>query len=137
MHSSTSLCHTPVRRLPVPPDRTRRRAGNTRRRAAGATGAVAATLLSTLIGGVGRAAAAPPTGAGMVLNAPIVAVASTPDGRGYWEGASDGGVFAFGGAGFYGSTGSLHLNAPIVGLTPTSDGRGYCCLLYTSPSPRD
>jgi len=75
---------------------------------------VAATLLSTLIGGVGRAAAAPPTGAGMVLNAPIVAVASTPDGRGYWEGASDGGVFAFGDAAFLGSMGAARLAAPVV-----------------------
>jgi hypothetical protein len=36
--------------------------------------------------------------------------------RGYWEVASDGGIFSYGGAEFYGSTGSLHLNAPIVGM---------------------
>ena len=33
---------------------------------------------------------------------------------GYWEVASDGGIFSYGGAQFYGSTRSLHLNAPIV-----------------------
>ena len=44
--------------------------------------------------------------------AAIVTVA-TADGGGYWEVASDGGVFAFGDARFHGSTGSLHLNAPI------------------------
>ena len=52
----------------------------------------------------------------MVLNAPIVGAASMPDGAGYWEVGADGGVFAFGGAGFYGSTGALHLNQPIVGM---------------------
>ena len=39
--------------------------------------------------------------------------------------ASDGGVFAFGDAGFHGSTGALHLNAPVVGMAPTPDGNGY------------
>jgi hypothetical protein len=33
--------------------------------------------------------------------------------------ASDGGIFAFGDAGFYGSTGGQTLNKPIVGVTPT------------------
>ena len=59
------------------------------------------------------------------LNAPIVGMASTPDGGGYWLVASDGGIFSFGDAHFYGSTGSLHLNAPIVGMASTPDGRGY------------
>ena len=71
------------------------------------------------------ASATPPTGAGIVLNAPIVGVASTPSGNGYWEESSDGGIFTFGGAGFYGSTGGLQLNRPIVGMAPTPDGRGY------------
>ena len=39
----------------------------------------------------------------------------SPDSGGYWLVASDGGIFAFGDAGFFGSTGALHLNAPIVG----------------------
>jgi hypothetical protein len=38
---------------------------------------------------------------------------------------SDGGIFNFGSAGFYGSTGSLHLQRPVVGITPTSDRDGY------------
>ena len=33
-------------------------------------------------------------------------MAATPDGKGYWLVASDGGVFAFGDASFYGSTGA-------------------------------
>lgn len=40
---------------------------------------------------------------GVVLNRPIVGMASTPDGGGYWLVASDGGVFAFGDAEFEGS----------------------------------
>ncbi len=44
---------------------------------------------------------------------------------GYWQVASDGGVFTFGGAGFYGSTGSMRLNRPVVGIAPTPDHRGY------------
>ncbi|MBF6558541.1 MAG: hypothetical protein IVW52_20830 [Acidimicrobiales bacterium] len=45
----------------------------------------------------------------------------TPDGRGYWMVASDGGIFSFGDAGFFGSTGSSNLNRPIVGMTPTAN----------------
>ena len=59
------------------------------------------------------------------LNEPMVGMAPTPDGRGYWEVASDGGIFAFGDAGFHGSTGSLTLNEPIVGMASTPDGKGY------------
>ena len=62
---------------------------------------------------------------GQHLNAPIVGMADTPDGRGYWLVASDGGVFSFGDADYYGSTGGMHLNAPIVGMADTPDGRGY------------
>ena len=32
----------------------------------------------------------------MRLNKPIVGMAATPDGRGYWLVASDGGIFSFG-----------------------------------------
>jgi ABC-type branched-subunit amino acid transport system substrate-binding protein len=61
----------------------------------------------------------------IVPNNPIVGIATTPDGGGYWLVATDGGVFSFGDAKFYGSTGNLHLNAPIVGMAATSDGGGY------------
>jgi hypothetical protein len=44
---------------------------------------------------------------------------------GYWLVASDGGIFAFGDASFFGSTGAQILNRPIVGMAPTPDGRGY------------
>ena len=45
-----------------------------------------------------------PPGA-IALNKPIVGMAATPDGQGYWLVASDGGVFSFGDAAFHGSTG--------------------------------
>ena len=44
---------------------------------------------------------------------------------GYWQVASDGGIFTFGAVGFYGSTGAMRLNKPIVGMAGTPDHRGY------------
>ncbi len=61
----------------------------------------------------------------LVLNKPIVGMAVTPDGGGYWLVAADGGIFAEGDAGFFGSLGSLVLNKPIVGMAATPDGQGY------------
>ena len=52
-------------------------------------------------------------------------MAATPDGRGYWLVASDGGIFAYGDAAFHGSTGALVLNQPVVGMAATPDGGGY------------
>ena len=46
-------------------------------------------------------------------------------GQGYWEVASDGGIFNFGDAAFFGSEGDKQLNAPIVGIAATPDGKGY------------
>ena len=59
------------------------------------------------------------------LNKPIVGIAATPDGNGYWLVASDGGVFNYGDAAFTGSAGALPLNKPIVGIAATPDGNGY------------
>ena len=64
------------------------------------------------------------TGA-MHLNRPIVGMAATPTGHGYWLVASDGGIFSFGDASFHGSTGAMHLNRPIVGMAATPTGHGY------------
>jgi hypothetical protein len=54
---------------------------------------------------------------GVRLNEPVVSMASTSDGQGYWLVAADGGVFSFGDAAFLGSTGDLHLDQPIVSAT--------------------
>jgi len=62
---------------------------------------------------------------GRHLNAPIVGMATTPNGGGYWLVASDGGIFSFGDARYEGSMGARHLNAPVVGMAATSDGGGY------------
>ena len=58
---------------------------------------------------------APPLGH---LNAPIVGIAALNDSQGYWLVGSDGGVFAMGGAPFFGSAAKIHLNAPIVESLP-------------------
>jgi hypothetical protein len=43
----------------------------------------------------------------------------------YWLVATDGGIFSFGGAPYFGSTGGKALNEPIVGMAATPDGGGY------------
>jgi hypothetical protein len=48
-----------------------------------------------------------------------------PKGQGYWLVATDGGVFSYADAGFFGSTGGIRLNQPIVGMAATPSGRGY------------
>jgi ribosomal protein L24E len=59
------------------------------------------------------------------LPAPPPPAPPPPPGQGYWFVASDGGIFAYGDARFYGSTGSYGLNQPIVGMAPTPSGHGY------------
>jgi len=61
----------------------------------------------------------------MALAQPVVGMAATPDGGGYWLVASDGGIFSFGDAGFFGSTGAIQLAQPVVGMAATPDGGGY------------
>jgi sugar lactone lactonase YvrE len=50
---------------------------------------------------------------------------TAPVAPGYWEVASDGGLFSFGNVQFYGSMGGKPLNKPIVGMAATPDGAGY------------
>ena len=59
------------------------------------------------------------------LNAPVVGMAATADGNGYWLVASDGGVFSYGDAGFHGSEGGAPLNAPVVGIASDPVSGGY------------
>jgi hypothetical protein len=43
-------------------------------------------------------------------------MAPTPSGGAYWLVASDGGIFSYGDARFFGSMGAAHLNKPIVAM---------------------
>jgi len=88
-------------------------------RAGAAVMTVAAALVTTAITTTG------PASATTTVNAPPVGIARTPTGAGYWLAASDGGIFSFGDAAFYGSMGGKPLNAPVVGITATPDGKGY------------
>ncbi len=55
----------------------------------------------------------------------FVAMASTPDGGGYWLAAAAGGVVPYGDAVSYGSMAGVVLDAPIGHVVPTPDGKGY------------
>ena len=58
-------------------------------------------------------------------NTVTVTLTVTVAGHGYWMVASDGGIFAFGGASFHGSKGGQPLDKPIVGMAATPSGHGY------------
>ena len=51
-----------------------------------------------------------------VLNAPVIGMAATADGGGYWLMGADGGVFSFGDAPFDGSMGATVLDGPMVAV---------------------
>jgi hypothetical protein len=61
------------------------------------------------------------------LSAPIVGMALTPDGRGYWLAGANGSVFNLGDAGWYGSLArdQLQPNQSIVAIASSPDGKGY------------
>ena len=99
-----------------------------------------AVAAATVLGAVGRrrlwlrapatttAAGATSTATNRATPAPATLTASSNPALtvpAYWTVASDGGVFSFGGAPFFGSEGGSHLNAPVVGMAATSDGGGY------------
>jgi len=64
----------------------------------------------------------PPTGPPPTPPAPAPAAHASD---GYWTVANDGGVFAYGGAPYFGSMGGRPLNRAIVGIAATPDGLGY------------
>jgi hypothetical protein len=82
-----------------------------------------ATGIQPVTGGLaaGRATFGFTADPGFLVAAPVGSAGSA----GYWLTASDGGIFNYGAAGFFGSTGSLHLNKPIVGMAGTPSGQGY------------
>ncbi len=77
-------------------------AGNQGILLAGSDGGISALGTATSHGSMG----------GSHLNAPIVGMAATPDGGGYWLVASDGGIFSFGNATFDGSMGGSRPQRP-------------------------
>jgi hypothetical protein len=79
----------------------------------------------TGLGAVNNRGNAPSQGDASSLPLNWLVVGGARGSAGFWLVASDGGVFTFGGAGFYGSTGSMRLNQPVVGMAATPDGRGY------------
>jgi hypothetical protein len=62
---------------------------------------------------------------GKRIDQPIVGIAVTPGGKGYWLAGAGGTVYPFGDARSYGSMGSTPLSGAIVGMAATSDGLGY------------
>jgi hypothetical protein len=76
---------------------------------------VGLVLVVALLAGLTSIAAGVPT-------APPAAAATT---SGYWLVGTDGGIFSYGRAGFFGSTGAIKLNQPIAGMAATPDGLGY------------
>jgi cysteine-rich secretory family protein len=77
------------------------------------------------------ATAAPGTGvvtlasSALALNAPVVGIAATPSGGGYWRVGADGAVLTAGNAHFYGSMGGQSLARPVAGMASTPTGAGY------------
>jgi len=70
-------------------------------------------------------APAPPPVTTGTLTAPVVGMASLPDGNGYWLANAQGGVTAHGNAVNFGSMSGRHLNSPITHIVGTPDGNGY------------
>ena len=65
-----------------------------------------------------------------VLDAEVVAIVPTADGKGYFMVSWQGGVYAFGDARFEGSCGTIGgCGAPLTGLVPDATGNGYWLLL--------
>jgi len=64
------------------------------------------------------------TGIQTGLAGPLVGIASTPDGNGYWTTTASGQVQTAGDAANFGSV-TTALRAPIVGIASTPDGNGY------------
>ncbi len=106
---------------PVPSTSTSPSSAWRRRPTAGATGWSPPTAASSP--SATPSSTAPP--APSTSTSPSSAWRRRPTAGGYWLVASDGGIFAFGDAQFYGSTGAIHLNQPIVGMAATPSGGGY------------
>ena len=110
MSQSTGVTKIPPRRM-----RVRLRVALTAAATAGASLAAAAGYVPAA-----RSVAVAP----LAVTAPAMRPAAVLQ-PGYWLVASDGGIFPFGNAVGYGSTGNIKLNQPIVGMEMTPDLLGY------------
>jgi len=90
----------------------------------GAGGTAAPARASAAAPGPERAGAA--SAAALVPgDDPVVGVASTADGEGYWLATAAGAVHPFGTAGFHGDLRGIALTRPVVGIAATATSRGY------------
>ena len=63
--------------------------------------------------------------AGKHLGSPVVGIVASPDGKGYWLVAKDGGVFSFGSAQFYNSLPGRHVDTnSVVGMAASARSVG-------------
>jgi uncharacterized protein YkwD len=92
--------------------------------------AAAAALAGSVVALPGTAAIAATTNnasvqsAAVTLNAPVVGLAATPTGQGYWRAAADGGVLTAGDARMYG-TAVGRSYYPMTAIAATPSGHGY------------
>src|SRR5258705_244953 len=64
-------------------------------------------------------------GVGVAVIDELMRLAKSEGFCGYWLVGADGGVFAFGDAGFFGSAVGVGLSAPVVGVAASPSGCGY------------
>ena len=100
--------------------------GATEAAPSGLQGNSAFTVTRTTSATTGAAPPSPaPSTAPVPLTAPVVGMAATPSGDGYWLADASGAVSAHGGAKYDGSMAGVRLNSPIAHIVSTSDGLGY------------
>jgi hypothetical protein len=87
-------------------------------------GTVATGVVHASADGTVHAADVSTESSALDVAAPIVGLAATPSGRGYWRAGADGGVLTAGDAQFYGSARGIAHDA-IVAIAATRSGHGY------------
>ena len=90
---------------------------------------IAASLLPmATVAAVSGPAVPPSYGSVAAPTHPIVGMAATPSGAGYWLVGNDGAVYSFGDAHGYGGANHLALKAGVVAMAATPSGHGYWLL---------